>query len=42
MPDHGQRVIAKLIDDAGGVLTIAVVDMFRCAQKGTLAIEPVG
>ena len=31
--------IAKLVDDAGGVLTIAVVDMFRCAQKGTLAMS---
>lgn len=31
--------LAKVIDDAGGILTIAVADMFRCAQKGTLAIS---
>ena len=31
--------IAKLIDDAGGLLTIAVSDMFKCAQKGTLAMS---
>lgn len=31
--------LAKVIDDAGGVLTIAVADMFRCAQKGTLAMS---
>lgn len=31
--------VAKLIDDAGGMLTIAVSDMFRCAQKGTLAMS---
>ncbi len=30
--------LAKLIDDAGGLLTISVADMFRCAQKGTLAM----
>lgn len=31
--------LAKLIDDAGGLMTIAVADMFRCAQKGTLAMS---
>jgi len=31
--------IAKLIDDAGGRLTIAVADMFAAAQKGTLAMS---
>lgn len=31
--------LAKLIDDAGGMITIAVADMFRCAQKGTLAMS---
>ena len=31
--------IAKMIDDAGGVLTIAVTDMFKAAQKGTLAMS---
>ncbi len=31
--------IAKIIDDAGGMLTIAVDDMFRCAAKGTLAMS---
>ena len=31
--------LAKLIDDAGGLLTIAVDDMFKCAQKGTLAMS---
>lgn len=31
--------LAKLIDDAGGLLSIAVSDMFRCAQKGTLAMS---
>lgn len=31
--------LAKLIDDAGGILTIAVSDIFRCAQKGTLAMS---
>jgi hypothetical protein len=30
--------LAKIIDDAGGLLTIAVDDMFRCAKKGTLAM----
>ena len=30
--------LAKLIDDAGGLLTIAVSDLFKCAQKGTLAM----
>jgi hypothetical protein len=30
--------LAKLIDDAGGLITIAVSDMFRCAEKGTLAM----
>ena len=30
--------LSKLIDDAGGLLTIAVSDMFRVAQKGTLAM----
>jgi hypothetical protein len=30
--------VAKLIDDAGGLLTIAVSDMLRLAQKGTLAM----
>ena len=31
--------IAKIIDDAGGMLTIAVDEMFRCAAKGTLAMS---
>jgi hypothetical protein len=31
--------IAKLINDAGGLLTIAVADMFACAKKGTLAMS---
>lgn len=31
--------VSKLIDDAGGLLTIAVSDMFKCAQKGTLAMS---
>jgi hypothetical protein len=31
--------IAKLIDDAGGSLTVAVADMFAAAQKGTLAMS---
>jgi hypothetical protein len=31
--------IAKLLDDAGGLITIAVTDMFRCAEKGTLAMS---
>lgn len=31
--------IAKIIDDAGGMLTITVDDMFRCAAKGTLAMS---
>lgn len=31
--------LSKLIDDAGGMLTIAVADMFRVAQKGTLAMS---
>lgn len=31
--------LSKLIDDAGGLLTIAVADMFKCAQKGTLAMS---
>ena len=31
--------LSKLIDDAGGLLTIAVADMFRCAAKGTLAMS---
>ena len=31
--------LAKLIDDAGGMLTVDVVDMFRCAAKGTLAMS---
>ena len=39
MSRHSQRRISKLIDDAGGLLTIAVSDMFRCAQKGTLAMS---
>ena len=30
--------LAKLIDDAGGLLTISVADMFKCAAKGTLAM----
>jgi len=30
--------LAKLIDDAGGSLTISVADMFRCAQKGMLVM----
>jgi hypothetical protein len=30
--------LAKLIDDAGGLLTIATADMFRVAAKGTLAM----
>lgn len=30
--------LAKLIDDAGGAITIATSDMFRCAAKGTLAM----
>ena len=31
--------LVKLIDDAGGLLAIAVADMFRCAEKGTLAMS---
>lgn len=31
--------LAKFIDDAGGLTTITVSDMFRCAQKGTLAMS---
>jgi len=31
--------LAKLIDDAGGLITVAVSDMFRCAQEGTLAMS---
>ncbi len=31
--------LAKLIDDAGGFLTVAIADMFECAQKGTLAMS---
>ena len=31
--------IAKMIDDAGGVLTIAVADMFKAAQKGALGMS---
>ncbi len=31
--------VAKIIDDAGGLVTIAVSDMFRCAKKGTLAMS---
>lgn len=31
--------LCKLIDDAGGLMTIAVSDMFRVAQKGTLAMS---
>lgn len=31
--------IAKLIDDAGGTIMIAVSDMLRCAQNGTLAMS---
>jgi hypothetical protein len=30
--------LAKLIDDAGGLLSIATADMFRVAGKGTLAM----
>ncbi len=30
--------LSKLIDDAGGMITVAVSDMFRCAEKGTLAM----
>lgn len=32
--------LLKLVDDAGGVITISVADMFRVAQngKGTLAM----
>jgi hypothetical protein len=30
--------LVKLINDAGGLLTIAVADMFACAKKGTLAM----
>jgi len=31
--------LLKLIDDAGGRITISVSDIFRCAQKGTLAMS---
>ena len=31
--------LAKLIDDAGGLITVAVSDMFKAAQKGTLAMS---
>ena len=30
--------LAKLIDDAGGLLTISVSDMFECAKNGALAM----
>ncbi len=30
--------LAKIIDDVGGSLTIAVSDLFKCANKGTLAM----
>lgn len=31
--------LAKLINDAGGVITIATSDMFKAAQMGTLAMS---
>ncbi len=31
--------LAKLIDDAGGLITISVSDMFQCSAKGTLAMS---
>ena len=31
--------LAKLVDDAGGVITISVADMFRVAPLGTLAMS---
>jgi hypothetical protein len=31
--------LCKLIDDAGGRLTITVADMFRASEKGTLAMS---
>lgn len=34
--------LAKLIDDAGGVIVVAVADMFRCAKLGTLAMAMSG
>ena len=34
--------LAKLIDDAGGLITVAVSDMFLCAKKGTLAMALSG
>ena len=30
--------LAKLVDEKGGLVTIAVEDMLKCAQKGTLAL----
>jgi hypothetical protein len=30
--------LCKLIDDAGGVITISVADLFRVAPMGTLAM----
>lgn len=31
--------LCKLIDDAGGVITISVADLFRVAPMGTLALS---
>jgi hypothetical protein len=30
--------LCKLIDDAGGVITISIADLFRVAPMGTLAM----
>lgn len=31
--------LCKLIDDAGGVITISIADLFRVAPMGTLAMS---
>lgn len=31
--------LLKLIDDAGGVITISTSDLFKVAEKGTLALS---
>lgn len=31
--------LLKLVDDAGGVITISTADLFKIAPKGTLALS---
>lgn len=31
--------LLKLVDDAGGVITISTADLFKLRQKGTLALS---